>query len=49
MIRVQEQPFDAGAELAALRKGRIDIGGFALFVGSVRDLSDGQVSLGANP
>lgn len=41
MIKVQSQPFDVGAEYAALKKARTDIGGFALFVGSVRDLSDG--------
>ena len=41
MIRVQEQPFDAGAELAALKAGRTDIGGTVLFLGTVRDLSEG--------
>ena len=41
MIKVQSQPFDVGAEYAALKKARTDIGGFALFVGSVRDLSEG--------
>lgn len=41
MIRVQEQPFDAGAELAKFKAGRTDIGGTVLFVGTVRDLSDG--------
>ena len=41
MIRVQEQPFDAGAELAALKAGRTDIGGTVMFLGSVRDLSEG--------
>ena len=39
MIKVQSEPFDVGAELAALKASRTDIGGFALFVGSVRDLS----------
>jgi molybdopterin synthase catalytic subunit len=42
MIRVQPQPFDLGAEYAALKKARTDIGGYALFVGSVRDLSEGR-------
>lgn len=42
MIRVQQQPFDAGAELAALKAGRTDIGGTVMFLGSVRDLSGGQ-------
>ena len=41
MIRVQQEPFDAGAELAALKAGRTDIGGTVMFLGSVRDLSEG--------
>lgn len=41
MIRVQQQPFDAGAELAALKRGRTDIGGTVMFLGTVRDLSGG--------
>jgi molybdopterin synthase catalytic subunit len=41
MIRLQEQPFDAGAELAALKAGRTNIGGTIMFLGTVRDLSDG--------
>jgi molybdopterin synthase catalytic subunit len=36
MVRVQEQPFDVGAELAALVAGRTDIGALASFVGLVR-------------
>jgi molybdopterin synthase catalytic subunit len=36
MIRVQQQPFDLGAELAALTAGRTDIGALASFVGLVR-------------
>lgn len=39
MIRVQQQAFDVGAELRVLKLGRTDIGGTALFVGSVRELS----------
>ena len=42
MIRVQEQPFDPGHELAELKKGRPGIGGTVLFLGTVRDLSDGN-------
>lgn len=42
MIRVQQKPFDAGAELAALKAGRTDIGGTVMFLGTVRDLSGGQ-------
>jgi molybdopterin synthase catalytic subunit len=41
MIRVQQQPFDAGVELAALKAGRTDIGGTVMFLGSVRDVSGG--------
>ncbi len=45
MIKVQQAAFDVGAELTALKAGRTDIGGTAIFVGSVRDLSEGaQVS-----
>ena len=45
MIKVQQAAFDVGAELTELKAGRTDIGGTAIFVGSVRDLSDGvQVS-----
>jgi molybdopterin synthase catalytic subunit len=39
MVRVQEGPFDIGAELAGLTRGRTDIGGLASFVGLVRDLA----------
>ena len=39
MIKVQLQSFDVGAEYAALKARRTDVGGFALFVGSVRDVS----------
>jgi molybdopterin synthase catalytic subunit len=39
MIRVQEAPFDVGAELAALSEGRTDIGAVASFAGLVRDMA----------
>ncbi len=39
MIRVQQEPFDTGAELAALSAGRTDIGAVASFVGLVRDVA----------
>ncbi len=42
MIRVQEQDFDIGAEIAALRKGRMDVGAIAAFVGLVRDHAGGR-------
>ena len=42
MIRVQEAPFDPGAELAALTAGRTDIGALATFTGLVRDIAGDQ-------
>jgi molybdopterin synthase catalytic subunit len=41
MIRVQTQPFDVGLELTAIKSGKHQIGGTALFVGSVRDMNGG--------
>jgi len=41
MIRVQQQPFDSGHELSELKRGRPGIGGTVLFLGTVRDFSDG--------
>jgi molybdopterin synthase catalytic subunit len=40
MIRVQEQDFDIGGEIAALRAGRTDVGAIAAFVGTVRDCAE---------
>ena len=42
MIRVQQEPFDAGAELARLKAGKTTIGGTVMFLGTVRDLSGGS-------
>ncbi len=42
MIRVQREDFDLGAELAALTVGNPKVGGLAVFVGLVRDLSGGS-------
>jgi molybdopterin synthase catalytic subunit len=39
MIRVQDHPFDAGHELHALKAGKKHVGGTALFVGSVREVT----------
>ncbi len=36
-VRVQREDFDLGAELAALRAGRADIGALVSFTGLVRD------------
>lgn len=42
MIKVQEQPIDVGAELAALSAGRTDIGAVSSFTGLVRDIAGDQ-------
>jgi molybdopterin synthase catalytic subunit len=41
MIRVQEQAFDVGQEINAIKSGKTQIGGTAVFVGTVRDINDG--------
>ena len=46
MIRVQEENFDVGRELAELRAGNTAIGGIALFVGTVRG-AGGDKAVGA--
>jgi molybdopterin synthase catalytic subunit len=40
-VRIQTADFDAGAEIAALRRGNPKIGAVASFVGVVRDVNDG--------
>jgi len=37
LIRIQEQDFDIGAEIAKLKAGRTDIGAIVTFIGTVRD------------
>jgi molybdopterin synthase catalytic subunit len=37
VIRIQTEDFDIGAEIAALRSGRTDIGAVVSFTGTVRD------------
>ena len=39
-VRVQEEDFDVGAELAALSAGNPRVGGLCSFVGLVRDMND---------
>lgn len=39
-VRVQQAPFDAGQEIAALTAGRRDVGAVATFVGLVRDANE---------
>lgn len=43
-VRVQPEPFDAGAETAALAAGRTDVGAVVSFVGHVR-ADDGLAAL----
>jgi len=40
-VRIQTQDFDAGAELAALRRDNPKIGAVASFIGVCRDANDG--------
>jgi molybdopterin synthase catalytic subunit len=42
MIRVQSEPIDLAAELARLGKGKKHIGATAIFLGSMRELSEGR-------
>ena len=37
MIRIQQEDFDIGAEIARIRAGRSDIGAVVTFLGTVRD------------
>ena len=39
-VRVQNEDFDVGAELARLRRGHPEVGAIASFIGVVRDLDD---------
>ena len=41
-VRVQTGDFDAGAEIAAVRRGNPKIGAVASFVGVARDVNDGD-------
>ena len=41
-VRVQSEDFDAGREIAALRRGNAQVGAVAAFVGVVRDMNDGS-------
>ncbi len=41
-VRIQTEDFDAGAEIAAIRRGRPEVGAVASFVGVVRDRNDGD-------
>ncbi len=41
-VRVQTQDFDVGAEIDALRAGNLKVGAVATFVGTVRDVNEGE-------
>lgn len=41
-VRVQQEDFDVGAELLALRQGNPQIGAIASFIGLVRDINEGD-------
>jgi len=41
-IRLQREPFDVGAEVAVLRRGRIDIGAVVTFTGICRGEENGE-------
>ncbi|HEY8242700.1 MAG TPA: molybdopterin synthase catalytic subunit MoaE [Casimicrobiaceae bacterium] len=41
-VRIQTAPFDAQAEADALRRGDHDVGAVVSFVGTVRDVNDGD-------
>lgn len=42
MIKVQQEEFDIGAEIARLTDGNSSVGGMACFVGLVRDVAGGD-------
>ena len=41
-VRIQSEDFDAGREIAALRRGNPAIGAIASFIGIVRDINEGE-------
>ena len=41
-VRIQREDFEAGREIAALRRGNPGIGAIASFIGVVRDANDGE-------
>ena len=48
-VRVQNEDFDAGREIAALRQGNAQVGAVAAFVGVVRDMNDGSAVADMEP
>jgi molybdopterin synthase catalytic subunit len=45
-VRVQQEDFDIGAEIAAFRRADPGIGAIASFIGLVRDVNDGEAVAG---
>lgn len=41
-VRVQTSDFDVGAEIDTLRAGNLRVGAIATFIGTVRDVNDGD-------
>jgi len=41
-VRIQNEDFDAGREISALRRDNPGIGAIASFIGVVRDVNDGE-------
>jgi molybdopterin synthase catalytic subunit len=41
-VRIQTEDFDAGAEIAALRRGNPKVGAVASFIGVARDVNEGE-------
>ena len=46
MVRVHQEDFDVGAEIAALRRANPAIGAIASFIGLVRDVNEGDAVTG---
>ena len=40
-VRIQEEDFDLGTEIAALRKGDAQVGAVVSILGTVRDMNEG--------
>ena len=45
-VRIQNEDFDVGAEVAAIRRGNAGIGAVATFTGLVRDVNEGDAVSG---
>ena len=45
-VIIQDQPFDLSAEYQLLKSASLEVGALAIFVGTVRDLNDGDDVVG---